>query len=959
MENQEQNPPQQEQLFVTAKQVGFNLKDIILNTNNEVALLYPEHTNHAFFKCVSDFISKCCLRELFTRSSNMYKEYLAEFWYSAKTLKNSMVSFSVPTTSIYGEVGVNTFRNAIGAHYLPHSREYVAPPSIDIVRPWFETIGEKVIPYTRFLYLLMMHKMKEGYGDGEVTPYPTQVFSVNNWALKPNQPKEPLFTNHMLAICNAAKPVVFKAPKPSSNAERVPQGTKPGAKPRHKKHLTSLKQPSVSSKEEIKGESFKEPTSSKTGHSKKRKVSSLAMDSNPSQPLVSKPVDTGMHKEDHQVTSGPAFLGVTSEARANPQLSSGMSTFNLNKPIYSTSFIILSESISGNDALAISIAEADLGKSSPSNFVPRQKGLETVRTQPTIGKGASSIVKQVKEDEASRTINFKDLDLPKDDHVIIVDDSDKDEDNKVHTTTNVETEDTSVPKSSSPRSSQIQELTNKVPIIQSQKHKLELEKNKAEAEAALLKAQPTFPNVGQLNELLVKSLQTKLSKILFAHDFNNSLPTELKDLPSKFNELTEVVKGLKKQVHELEIELPGDLKEIPTKLEDFTKTVICLASQVAELKTLQWELPTEFLSLPVHVATVQAKLKTLDALSSLLLNVTKALNKFAQVLDSVSSKAVDQSVPSAGQADTMAAEGEKNTNQATISQLFQRRAEKNAKKENLNNQQPKLIPPIITTTTQMQSSSLQSPPKSSSQPEGEHIKKDKGKKAMSSEEAEKKKLKKFNFITKDGRHIHLTEEEINHQKKLEEDAKAKVDKQEGEVRKAELVDLLGPEVVNKYYNDKLQYDRYCNKMLNRRDESRITNCDVLTKKGPITLKVYREDGTSEAILNFKASDRHLGNKRLKSSVQYEDHLPGNVLNEPVLGMIMFNSYHRQDFVTIEDLKDFSNTMLYTVQEIFFRRHQGPGLDDHARTFSSLLLAEVDKRNLNPLKQMRTIEQLRQ
>ncbi|GJX18836.1 ankyrin repeat-containing protein [Tanacetum coccineum] len=35
------------------------------------------------------------------------------------------------------------------------------------------------------------------------------------------------------------------------------------------------------------------------------------------------------------------------------------------------------------------------------------------------------------------------------------------------------------------------------------------------------------------------------------------------------------------------------------------------------------------------------------------------------------------------------------------------------------------------------------------------------------------------------------------------------------------------------------------------------------------------------------------------------------------------------------------------------------LDDHARTFSSLLLAEIDKKNLNPLKQMRVIEQLRQ
>ncbi|GKA93632.1 hypothetical protein Tco_0815618, partial [Tanacetum coccineum] len=100
-------------------------------------------------------------------------------------------------------------------------------------------------------------------------------------------------------------------------------------------------------------------------------------------------------------------------------------------------------------------------------------------------------------------------------------------------------------------------------------------------ELGVLKAEPSFPNVGQLNELLVKSLQTKFSKILSTHNFSSSLPTELKDLPSKFNKLTEEVKGLKKQVHELKIKLLGDLKEIPTKLEDFTKTVTSLTSQVA------------------------------------------------------------------------------------------------------------------------------------------------------------------------------------------------------------------------------------------------------------------------------------------------------------------------------------------------------------------------------------------
>ncbi|GKC06780.1 hypothetical protein Tco_0998390 [Tanacetum coccineum] len=114
MANQEQIPPQQEQPFVAAKQVSFNLEDIILNTNNEVALLYPEHNNQDYFKCVFDFISKCCVRNSFTRSTDMYKEYLSEFWYSAKALENSKVSFSIPTGGIFGEVGVNTFRNAIG-----------------------------------------------------------------------------------------------------------------------------------------------------------------------------------------------------------------------------------------------------------------------------------------------------------------------------------------------------------------------------------------------------------------------------------------------------------------------------------------------------------------------------------------------------------------------------------------------------------------------------------------------------------------------------------------------------------------------------------------------------------------------------------------------------------------------------------------------------------------------------
>ncbi|GKA72160.1 hypothetical protein Tco_0778376 [Tanacetum coccineum] len=407
--------------------------------------------------------------------------------------------------------------------------------------------------------------------------------------------------------------------------------------------------------------------------------------------------------------------------------------------------------------------------------------------------------------------SFKDLDLLEDDPVIIVADSDEDKDDEVHATKNVEIKDTSVPKSSSLSSTLLSKY-------------------------------------GTSQRAASKVLKTKFSNILFAHDFSSSLPTELKDLSSKFDELTKEVKGLKKLVHELDIELPGDLKEILTKLEEFTKTIT------------------------IHVASVQPKLKTLDSLPGLLLNVTKALNMFTLVLDSASSKARDKSVPSAGQADTRTVEGEKDTNQATISYLFQRIAKKNVEDNlNKNNSQTKTtsppIPPVIT-NTQMQSPSHQPSPKGSSHLEGEHIKEDKGKKALSSEDA-----KKESTDSDSGDETHVTGS-----MKLEEDANAKAAKQEGEVRKAELVDLLSPEV------------------------------DPLDKLNDLANKKRKH--ADDIHDYFKA------NKRLKSPVQYKDHLSGTVLNELVLC---------------------------------------PGLDDHAMTFSSLLLTEIDKRNLNPLKKMRVIE----
>ncbi|GJZ25081.1 hypothetical protein Tco_0562540 [Tanacetum coccineum] len=770
--------------FEPATQVLFDIDDIILHDNNEVSLLYPPYTNSYYFKVVSDFISKCCLRESFKRIPSQYKEYLSEYWYTAKTLKNSKVWFLTPTWGILGEVGVTTFRNAIGANYLAYSTEYAEVPSLKTVRAWFSTIrysGE--------------HKI-EGYENDNVTLNPTQIFSVHNWELKKNQPEGPPFTPPpplMLAICNADKPVAFKAPITSSKAEKkVTQGTKPGAN-------------SDDTKKEIKLED----------------LSKLVL--------------------------------------------------NLD-------------------------------------------------------------------------VDFMDLDSPENEQPIIVEDkeeeevhAEKDDAERVQSEEPKEIKDALASHPPSLRSIQLQELTNQVLLLQSQNSKLKKEMIKAKAEVAFLSAQPTYPNVEQLTELLVKSLSPELSELLSSHDFSSSLQTELKELPSKFNDLTREIKELKKHVYELKIELPGDLKEIPTKLEQFSPIVSSL--------------------------TTQAKIKTLDVLPS--------------------------------QAGAHTVEGENNTKQATITQLFKQRTKKDAEKANMN-QPPKptttpqttYIPPNIPTTLQLQSPFLSSPPKSSHQPEGWLVKKYKGKKAMSFKDAEDKGIE--SEYDDDANLTSLME-----QKRIEELVKAKLDKQEVEVGKEELVDLLGIDVLKCFYKTKLQYDKYCDKMLNIRVKSRIINCDVLIRKSPITLKVYREEGTNEIIPGFKASDLHLSERRevmqaclnrkgvgwstiygqirtridrlhkteaeleidfskpfseqdpldklndlarkkrkhaddihdyfrstkkFKSLVQYEDHLAWTVLNEPCLGMILLNYVQRQDFVTIEDFGDFPNDMLYTVQEILFRLH---------------------------------------
>nr|GEV80358.1 hypothetical protein [Tanacetum cinerariifolium] len=141
----------------------------------------------------------------------------------------------------------------------------------DIIHKLNKKIRGKVIPYPRFISLLLEYMMPE-YDNEKLTINHTQVFSVHNWALKPNQTEGPPFTNHMKAICNLDVHVDFKAPKPSSQT----------------------------------------------------KESSLAKDKSPSHPLPPTLVVGEMHKEAQQAPCGPTSLGAISEEGSYPQLSSGI-----------------------------------------------------------------------------------------------------------------------------------------------------------------------------------------------------------------------------------------------------------------------------------------------------------------------------------------------------------------------------------------------------------------------------------------------------------------------------------------------------------------------------------------------------------------------------------------------------------------------------------------------------------
>ncbi|GJS83947.1 hypothetical protein Tco_0750488 [Tanacetum coccineum] len=261
------------------------------------------------------------------------------------------------------------------------------------------------------------------YDNEELTIHPTQVFSVLNWALKPNQHEGPPFTDHMNAICNIDVHVDSQALKTSSQTKKVPQGKKPGAK------------------------------------SGLRRKQSSKHTSNPSHHSPSTLVVGEIPKEAQQAAGDLTSLGATHEEGAHPQLSSGTNP----------SVLVDKTKYDGNGLKAAHI-DSGINKESRDDEISKKIKLE-------------DLLNLVKDTRSA----FFTPNSPQDEPIIVLDESGEEKNEKdkdTHTTSHDVPVDTSVPHPPSPESAQIQVLMARVHLFQSQKEKLEQQKAKAKAELA-------------------------------------------------------------------------------------------------------------------------------------------------------------------------------------------------------------------------------------------------------------------------------------------------------------------------------------------------------------------------------------------------------------------------------------------------------------------------------------------
>nr|GEU99179.1 uncharacterized mitochondrial protein AtMg00810-like [Tanacetum cinerariifolium] len=86
----------------TFKRLMIELESSSHNTSSSE--ITPKEEPVTIDKCNSDFISKCFLKEAFTRAPTQYKEYLNEFWYTTKTLEDSKVWVSTLTGGVNEDI---------------------------------------------------------------------------------------------------------------------------------------------------------------------------------------------------------------------------------------------------------------------------------------------------------------------------------------------------------------------------------------------------------------------------------------------------------------------------------------------------------------------------------------------------------------------------------------------------------------------------------------------------------------------------------------------------------------------------------------------------------------------------------------------------------------------------------------------------------------------------------------
>ncbi|GKC70789.1 hypothetical protein Tco_1116672 [Tanacetum coccineum] len=265
--------PESPNLFLPATQVEFTFDEITFTTNNEVALIYPSHHNQEYFMVVLPdskiWVStpigevrgeidittfRNALRAQYLPHSSMYvplssittvRPWFATIGYNGEirakgTLKKSCLPprwrllMGQIIQCLGGKIGGPdqiSNKDATILYCLANGVQvdYVKIIWEDLIHKLNKKTMEKIVPYPRFISFLPEH-MAPKYDNKELTINPTQVFSVHNLILKPNQPKEPPFTDHIKAICNLDVPVDSKAPKYSSPTEEVPQGKKLRAK---------------------------------------------------------------------------------------------------------------------------------------------------------------------------------------------------------------------------------------------------------------------------------------------------------------------------------------------------------------------------------------------------------------------------------------------------------------------------------------------------------------------------------------------------------------------------------------------------------------------------------------------------------------------------------------------------------------------------------------------------------